>query len=97
LPCTLPHAFLGLPILETILLQVTQRDFYPFLPIRGNDRFLGDQFAQVLPNRLLDTLVVTQAILQTATAQFPWRCHSYFSRASRLLTYFNNSLAHSEQ
>src|SRR5215471_19123103 len=96
-PWPLPHAFLRLPILEAILLQVTQRDSDAFLPIRGNDRLLGDQFTQVLTDRLLDTLVVPQAILQTATAQFPRRCHDYFSRASKLLTYFNNSLAHSEQ
>src|SRR5438093_1811930 len=96
-PWPVPHAFLRLSILEAILLQVTQRDSNAFLPIGGNDRLLGDQFAQVLPNRLLDTLIVPQAILQAATAQFPWRCHDYFSRASKLLTYFSNSLAHSEQ
>src|SRR5215471_9874550 len=93
----LSHAFLRLPVLEAILLQVAQRDSDAFLPIRGNDRLLGDQFTQVLTDRLLDTLVVPQAILQTATAQFLRRCHDYFSRASKLLTYFNNSLAHSEQ
>src|SRR5215211_2714020 len=62
-PWPLPHTFLRLPVLEAILLQVTQRDSDPFLPIGGNDRLLGDQFTQVLPNGLFDTLVVPQAIL----------------------------------
>ena len=96
-PWPLPDTFLGLPVLEAILLQVTQRDSDPFLSVRGNDRLLGDQFTQVLTDCLLDTLVVPQAILEAATTSFPRRCHDYFSRASKLLTYFNNSLAHSEQ
>src|SRR5215471_1371973 len=62
-PCPLPYTFLGLPVLEAILVQVAQRNSDPFLPIRGNDRLLGNQFTQVLPNRLLDTLIMPQAIL----------------------------------
>jgi len=55
---SLAHALLGLPIFEAILLQVAQRDFDPFMPIGSDDRFLRDQFTQVLANRLFDTLIV---------------------------------------
>src|SRR5215510_1527636 len=78
-PWPLPYTFLGLPVLEAILFQVAQRNSDAFLSIGGNDRLFGDQFTQVLPNGLFDTLVVSQAILQAAPAQFPRRCHDYFS------------------
>jgi hypothetical protein len=68
LSCPLAHALLGLPIFEAILLQVAQWDLYTFMPIGGDDRLFGDQFAQVLANRFLDTLVMPQTVLQPATA-----------------------------
>src|SRR5215475_8400687 len=54
----LAHALLGLPIFETILFQIAQRDFDTFMPIGSDDRFLSDQFAQIFTNRLFDTLIV---------------------------------------
>ena len=72
LPWPLPDACLGLPVLEAVLIQVAQGNSHPFLPIRGDNRFLGDELPEVFADRLLDALIMPQTIFEAATAQFPW-------------------------
>src|SRR5262245_41272453 len=72
LPLTLTNTLGRLAILKAVLVQVAQRDLYPFRAIGGDNRLFGNQFAQILADGLFHPLIVPQAILEPPAAQLPW-------------------------
>src|SRR5262249_31890716 len=71
LPLTLADTLGGLAILKTVLVEIAQRNPHPFRAVRGDDRLFGNQLAQILADRLFHPLIVPQAVLEPAAAQFP--------------------------
>ena len=83
---------------EAVLIEVAQGNFHELPAIGGDDVLLGNQLFQVFADRLFDALIMADAIFERPSPQLPGDLrHGYFSRASKLLTYFSSSLAHSAQ
>ena len=71
LPRTLSHHLLGLSILKAVLLQIAQGDLHPLAAIRRDNRFLGNQFPQILADGVLHPLIVPQTVFETTAAELP--------------------------